>query len=180
MPVSGNRRKKVDPRRAPRLSQLQAFVVAVETLSKTSPQEAIQVPANSFSLLRSLTLSLSPLYSFFRTDFWRIVLYALLAFDIKDNTLIHPLPPPLPLPQAYVFRGPRDPSAAYTARRIHQYSRAFSASGVSSSINYYILSKCRPTTNPAFPCPHTTSSTSTCYKYGANPYTYRACGANNQ
>jgi len=48
MSVSGNRRKKVDPRRAPRLLQLQAFVVAVETLSKTSPQEAIQVPANKF------------------------------------------------------------------------------------------------------------------------------------
>ena len=136
----------------------------------------------NLSLLHSLILSPSSSYSFFRTDFWRIVLYALPAFlDIKDNTLIHlPPPPPSPPPQAYVFRGPRDPSAAYTARRIHQYSCAFSASGVSSSINYYILPECRPTAGPAFPCSHTASSTSSCYKYGADPYTYRTCCANNQ
>ena len=46
--LSGNRRKKVVPRRAHRLSQLQAFVVAAKTLSKTFPWEAIQVPVNEF------------------------------------------------------------------------------------------------------------------------------------
>src|SRR6266571_3041657 len=108
------------------------------------PQKAIQVLRIDLSLLHSLSLSPSSSYSFFRTDFWRIVLYALPAFlDIKDNTLIHPL---LPLPpQAHVFRDPCDPSAAYTARCIHQYSCTFSASGVSSTINYYILPECRPT-----------------------------------
>ena len=63
----GNRRKKVDPRRAPRLSQLQAFVVAVETLSKTSPQEAIQVSANKF-VATPFFDSLSPFLIFFFQD----------------------------------------------------------------------------------------------------------------